>query len=233
MSRQEETRVVTANVPIRELTEDERKRALNAILSRRPTYVGLQEWGEDRLLKAARALGYGYARGKGGAPVLFDLDRTGLLHVGAHRLARREFVGHLLARKSRLPKSVLTEAIYEDDVLGEVAHLDGHFTAEVQKDGVYRTDLAHRLRVRRHKRERRRTRRRERHHQRRGRFVVVTVDGNFDGLQLPPLTSCWDGRKATGTLGRRTVDIVFADRPARRVETFATGSDHRAVEATY
>ena len=116
-----------------------------------------------------------------------------------------------------------------DNVLGEVAHLNGHYTAEVQKDGAYRTDLAHRLRVRRHKRERRRTRRRERHHQRRGRFVVVTVDGNFDGLQLPPLTSCWDGRKAVGTLGGRTVDIVFADRPARRVETFAICFSLRAL----
>ena len=40
---------------------------------------------------------------------------------------------------------------------------------------------------------------------------------DFDGLELPPLTSCWTGRKSVGTLGARTVDIVFADRPADAV----------------
>ena len=228
-----ETRVVTANVPLRMMRASEHRDALDAILAQRPTYAGLQEWGEDKLLAAAKERGYGYARGEGGAPVLFDLDRTGLLHVGAHRIARREFVGHLAARKSRLPASVLTEAVFEDDELGEVALLDGHFTAEVQSGGRYRRDAAHRLRVHRHKRERRRTARRARWHARKGRVVFVTVDGNFDGLTLRGVASCWSGRKSTGTLGRRTVDIVFANRAANAVRTFATGSDHRAVVVTY
>lgn len=228
-----ETRVVTANVPLRMMRPSEHHDALDAILAQRPTYAGLQEWREDKLLAAAKSRGYGYARGKGGAPVLFDLDRTGLLHVGARRIARREFVGHLAARKARLPASILTEALFEDDELGEVVVLDGHFTAEVQVAGRYRRDLAHRPRVRRHKRERRRTGRRARWHARRGRTVFVTVDGNFDGLTLRGLTSCWAGHKAAGTLGRRTVDIVFANRVANSVRTFVTGSDHRAVVATY
>lgn len=227
------TRVITANVPLRNLDADEERHALDAILAHRPHYAGLQEWGSDKLLKAAAKRGYGYARGKGGAPVLFNLDRTGLIHVGAYRLARREFVGHLAARKSRLGKSILTEAVFEDDQLGEVVLLNGHFTAEVQSGGTYRRDLAHRLRVRRHKRERRRTSRRARWHRRKGRRAFVTVDGNFDRLSMKGLTSCWEGRKPEGTLGGRTVDVVFTDRRAQAVNTFRTGSDHRAVVATY
>jgi hypothetical protein len=43
--------------------------------------------------------------------------------------------------------------------------------------------------------------------------VRVVGDTNFDGMTLAPLTSCWVGHKrdeAAGTLGRRTVDYVFA-----------------------
>lgn len=227
------TRVITANVPIRKLSPDQRARALKTILDRHPHYVGLQEWGEDLLLQAAAKCGFGVARAKGGPPIMFDLGRTGLLRVHARRLARAELVGHLIGRKDRLPVSIATEAIFEDDELGEGVVIDAHLTAEVQFGGTYRTDLAHRLRVMRHKRERRRLCRRVRHHLSKGRWVRVTIDGNFDGLELPPLTSCWDGRKQVGTLGGRTVDIVFGDVPARHVDTFATGSDHRAVEATY
>ena len=233
MNRQEETRVITANVPIRKLSPDQRARALKTILDRHPHYVGLQEWGEDLLLAGAERRGFGRARAKGGPPILFDLGRTGLLRVHPRRLARAEMVGHLVGRKSRLPASIATEAIFEDDELGEGAVIDAHLTAEVQRDGTYRTDLAHRLRVMRHRRERRRLRRRVQHHLSKGRWVRVTVDGNFDGLELPPLISCWDGRRDVGTLGKRTVDIVFGDQAAEGVEEFHTGSDHLAVEATY
>ena len=233
VTAREETRVITANVPIRKLSPDQRARALKTILDRHPHYAGLQEWGEDLLLAGAERRGFGRARAKGGPPILFDLGRTGLLHVHARRLAFPELVGHLPGRKDRLGASIATESIFEDDELGEGVVIDAHLTAEVQYDGEYRRDLAHRLRVWRHKRECRRLDRLVERHRSKGRWVRVTVDGNFDGLQLPPLTSCWDGRKDAGTLGGRTVDIVFADRPARRVETFATGSDHRAVVATY
>lgn len=226
------TRVITANVPIRKLTADEMAAALDAVLKHRPTYVGLQEWGEDRLLKLAALRGYGYARADGGPPILFQLNRTGLLRVRARRLAHAEFVGHLIGRKDRLPRSVATEAVFEDDVLGEVAHLNAHLTAEVQSAGGYREDAAHLLRVLRHKRERQRLRRRVRHHKRAGRRVFVTVDGNFDGLELRPLTSCWSGREGH-TLGSRAVDVIFAEKAARKVRTVTTGSDHRAVVVDY
>lgn len=227
------TRVITANVPIRKMSPDQRAHVLALILDRTPHYAGLQEWGEDILLAGAERRGYGRARARGGPPILFSLDRTGLLHVHGRRLARAEMVGHLVGRKSRLPASIATEAIFEDDLLGKGVVINAHLTAEVQRDGSYRMDVAHRLRVMRHKRERRRLSRRARHHRSKGRWVKVTIDGNFDGLELRPLISCWDGRRKTGTLGHRSVDIVFADQPARSVDTFVTGSDHRAVEATY
>jgi hypothetical protein len=235
-----ETVIVQANVPIREMSRDQRQHALDVVLDQRPHYAGLQEWGEEKLLGAVVLRGYGHTRGRGGPPVLYDLDRTGLLWVHGRRLAGAEFVGHLAARKSRLPKSIATEAVYEDDEIGEVAHLNAHLTAEVQSGGVYRRDAGHRLRVARHKRELRRLARRVRHHVRHDRWVIVTVDGNFDGLQLPSLTSCWDGRKAEGTLegpdgnlSARAVDIVFTPQRASTVRTIVTGSDHRAVVATY
>lgn len=232
MSAREVTTVVaTANIPVRSMSPDEVRAALRTVLAEHPHYVGLQEVGPgaDRLLSEARR--YGRARAKGGPPILFDLDRTGLLHVRPRRLAGREYVGHLPGRKNRLPASIATEAVLEDDVLGEGRVICAHLTAEVQSGGRYRRDAAHRLRVMRHKRERRRLRRLARRSGRRG-WVVVVLDSNFDGFTLPPLKSCWDGRKG-GTLGSRAVDVILTPWSARRVHTIATGSDHRAVVAVY
>lgn len=205
----------------------------------RPTLGGLQEWGRSRdsILDAS---GYSHARGpKGGGPVLWDETRYRLhSEPRSVRLARPEFVGHLPGRRSRLGASWATEVIL-DDLPGDTPDgsqtvvLNYHFTAEVQVGTGYRRDLAHRLRVMRHKRERRRLGRRARWHKRRGRRVYAVGDSNFAGMRLGGFVSCWDGHDG-GTLGPRAVDIVFAaTRPVGKPHTHKTHSDHRAVAVTY
>lgn len=104
----------------------------------------------------------------------------------------------------------------------------------LQYGGGYRTDKAHRARVRRHKREVRKLGRVARRRARKGKVFVV-LDGNFDGLKVRGLTSCWTGPDlpSAGTLGKRRVDIIFAASAPKRVRTVKTPSDHRAVVADY
>lgn len=227
------TRVATANVRV-SLDHFEAAHALAEVLALNPDLGGLQEWpkGRDEILKAASA--YDYARNDlGGGPVFWRRDRYGLVRCRAVTLARRSFVGKLVGRKSTLPVSVATLAILCDDETGaETTVINFHLTAEVQSHGKYRRDKAHRTRVRRHKRELRRLGKIGRRQERKGRTVYLLGDTNYDGAPLRCFVSCWEGRDG-GTLGKRAVDIVFADRPAKAVRTVTTGSDHRAVVCDY
>ena len=207
---------------------------------------GLQEWNavRDHLFQAARdELGShpgGWARGPhGGGPGFWNRLRYEQRTVKSIRLARGELVGHLPGRRDRLGPSWATEIVLDD--LGYNSNPDGsqtvllvfHLTAEVQKGAGYRKDLAHRLRVMRHKREKRRLGRRARFHQRRGRKVYALGDSNYDGMQLGGLKNCWDGYDGA-TLGPRAVDIVFStSKPMSKPSTITTHSDHKAVVVTY
>ncbi|HYF71835.1 MAG TPA: hypothetical protein VD864_03385 [Nocardioides sp.] len=197
--------------------------------------AALQEWvrGRDSILRDLRSRGLSYCRpAEGGGPIVYT-DRFSALHCRAVTLARREFVGHLPGRKNRLPASIANLTVLHDDQTGgELAVINFHLTAEVQSGGKYRRDLAHRLRVQRHKRERRRLSREVRRQQRRGREVFALGDTNYHGMPLPPLRSCWRGREG-GTLGHRAVDVVYAGTEADVVRTVVTGSDHRAVVVAY
>lgn len=230
------TKVATANLPARKMTDAELTTGITAVLDHHPRYLALQEVGPDRnsVLRAiGQKRGYRVVRAKGGPPVLYEHATTEVLRTKRLVLSRSSFVGHLVGRKSTLPASIATEVVFEDDELGEGVIIDAHLDAEVQFAGRYRTDKAHRPRVRRHKRQCHRIMRRVRRHLRKGRWVKVCMDGNFDGLELPPLVSCWAGRKPLGTLGGRSVDIVFSESTATDVRTVVTGSDHRAVVAIY
>lgn len=230
------TRVATANLPARKMTDRELVAGLDAVLDHHPRYLALQEVGPDRdavVRKAGGVHGCRLVRAKGGPPLLYDHAATEVLRVKRLVLSRSSFVGHLIGRKSTLPASIATEVVFEDDVDGEGVIIDAHLDAEVQFAGKYRTDKAHRPRVRRHKRQCRRIVRRVRHHLRKGRWVKVCLDGNFDALMLPPLVSCWAARKSSGTLGGRSVDIIFGELLASGVRTIVTGSDHKAVVAEY
>jgi hypothetical protein len=210
--------------------------------------VALQEAGPNRdhiIEKVARDLGYKWGRpdspnGDPTMPVMWRVARYSLRSMRAVRLARREFVGHIVGRKSRLPASWCTEVILDDlaskepDVTQTVIE-DFHLTADIQdmrNGGRYKRSPRYLLRVMRHKREKRRLGRRSRMHQRRGRTVFPTGDGNFHGMQLGRFVSCWEDHKG-GTLGNRAVDVVFADRKAAKLWTVETPSDHDALVVTY
>lgn len=211
---------------------------LRKVLDESPHIVALQEWGPDRtriLQRIAKDGTYDWARpGGDGGPILWDNDRYVRKSGRGVRLAGTELVGHLIGRKTKLPASIATEIVLDDlEPHGQtVAVINYHLTAEVQMGADYRKDLAHRLRVRRHKRERRRLARRARYHLKRGRRTYLCGDGNFDSMQLKGLTNCWD-RRPGGTLGHRAVDIVFADIKPRNVRAIETPSDHKAIVVTY
>lgn len=218
---------------------------LRKVLARNPDQVALQEAGPNRdhvIERVGAELGYSWARAKGGEPVMWKIARHGKTPRSVHpvRLARAEFVGHLIGRKSRLGASIATEVILDDlasnhpdgaqDVL-----LDYHLTAEIQDvrgGGGYKKDLAHRLRVRRHKREKRRLGRRARMQKRRGRRTRAAGDGNYSGMTLGGFVSCWKNRHG-GTLGGRPVDIIFADDAGAKLDTIETPSDHDTLVVTY
>jgi hypothetical protein len=202
-----------------------------------PTIAALEEWGASRdgILDAC---GLSWARGpRGGGPVLWDEQRHTKRAVRSVRLAFPELVGHLPGRRDRLGSNFATEVVL-DDVPGDrpdgsqTVVIGFHFTAEVQYGAGYRKDLAHRLRVMRHKREKRRLGRRARMHKRRGRKVRLLGDGNFAGMTIGGFVNCWDGRSG-GSLGGRPVDIVYADRAPQSLQIIKTRSDHDAVVAIY
>lgn len=197
--------------------------------------LALQEWaaGRQSILHDLAKRGLGSCRPAGGGGPIVHAARYSSLHCRAVTLARAEVMGHLIGRKNRLPASVANLTVLHDDETGDdLAVINFHLTAEVQSAGRYRRDVAHRLRVQRHKRERRRLSALVRAQQRKGRVVYALGDSNFDGFALPPLRSCWRGRKG-GTLDGRAVDIVFAETEADTVKTVVTGSDHRAVVCVY
>lgn len=230
------TRVACANVKVT-LDHFGAAQALEDVLALNPDLGGLQEWPSGRDVLLRKASSYDFARNSaGGGPVFWRRDRYGLVRCRAVVLARRSFVGHLTGRKSTLPASVATLVVLCDDDTGaEVAVVNYHLTAEVQYGGGYRTDKAHRPRVRRHKREVARLTRLARRQWRKGRRVYLIGDSNFDGLRVKGFRSCWTGPDLPdgGTLGNRRVDIVFAATVPKRVRLVKTPSDHRAVVVDY
>lgn len=202
-----------------------------------PEIIGLQEWGRhrDSILQALKRDGWAWARSSvGGGPVPFKADRYALVRCRAHVLATRSFVGRLPGRRPTLDDSLATLVLLYDEVLDEeVCVVNYHLTAEVQdRHGNYHDDAAHAPRVKRHKREVATLRRIARNQKRKGRRCYFIGDSNFDGLQIPPLVSCWHQRPG-GTLGSRAVDCVHAPQKAADVQIIPTASDHHAITVTY
>lgn len=228
------TRVLTLNERDTLPVETARADLTRVLEVGRPHIGGLQEWGRSREGILQSLDGYAWTRpARGGGPVIWRRDRYRLRSCKAIRLSGPEYVGRLVGRRSRLGASWATEVVLDDLRTGDVVVvLNAHLTAEVQQGKGYRRDLAHRPRVRRHKRERRRLSRRGRWHLKRGRVVYIVGDFNFHGLRLRGFVSCWKGRNGA-TLGNRAVDLVFADRKPDRIKVFKTHSDHRAVVCIY
>jgi hypothetical protein len=236
------TRIVATSNLQYTLSDAAFEHGLRLVLSKRPDILAIQEAGKSRdhsIRRITNGLGYAWARpsspnGDPVMPVAWEAGRYRPRSCKAILLARREFVGHLPGRKTRLPASWCTEVILDDLVDGKVVVVEVfHMTAEIQgADGGYKKDAAHWLRVQRHKREKFRLGRRSRAQKRKGRVVYPAGDGNFDGMQLGGFVSCWT-RRSGGTLGWRSPDVIFGATRGSRLETVETASDHDTLIVTY
>lgn len=244
-------RIATANIRVT-LSDQEAERALRTVIrDGNPELVAIQEWdagdpfGESdppvlrsgAVEQAMRRIGgfWDFDRHPaGGGPFAWNVQRYGLERLRLHVLAPEQHVGHLPGRKSILPASKAIAGRFADEVDGgSIVVINAHLCAEVQdRTGRYRTDEAHRKRVKRHRAERRALRRLAWSYKARGFKVYVCADTNFDGFRMRGFTSCWKDRPG-GTLGSRAVDVVLADRKADDVRTIDTRSDHDAVVAVY
>lgn len=254
MSARVEDRVVSVNAYV-VLSDAQAEHLLERVLRElAPGLAGIQEWDgptpdlhtagrvsvdvDDLLRKATARSHRRFVRpAGGGGPQVYDASRYDLQDCYAEVLVAAGYVGRLPGRKSTLPASIASVGLYVDELLDEnVALVNVHLTAEVQKGKGYRTDPAHWARVLRHRRERRALRRLVARLRRKGYRVYVTGDTNYDGMPLPPLVSCWTEHaraEAAGTLGTRTPDYVYGPEAAGRVRVLPTKSDHHAVLATY
>ena len=237
------TTVVASSNLVFTLSDAAFEAGLRKVLADQPDICALQEALNHRdnvIRRVCDDLGYDFAAAKGGEPILWKTSRYRFRSVHGVRLARAEFVGHLPGRKDRLPASIATEVCLDDLASkhpdGSVTDvIDYHLTAEIQDvrgGGGYKKDAAHRLRVRRHKREKRRLGKRARMHQRRGRTVHPCGDGNYSGMTLGGFVNCWEGRHG-GTLQGRPVDIIFGARKPSKLWTIETASDHDSLIVTY
>lgn len=235
---------VVASANIRDTLSDEAasdavSKVIGQLPSRghKPELIGLQEW-DGPAPACIKGTVYRFVRAEnGGSPVIYDSTRYELLWTRTRSLAAAGFVGKLPGRRSHLGESKAAVYCFADE-LGhdDTVLINVHLTAEVQKGEGYRADLAHRLRVARHKHERRRLGWLVRWHIQKGRRVYVTGDTNYDEMPLRPLIPCWVDHaelEHDGTLGARAVDYIYAPDKATTVRVVPTPSDHDAVVARY
>ncbi len=219
------TQVLTANIQ-KDVSEERAGTALDRALQG-ADLAALQEFKSDRNALLEDMPGWVFKRGKGGGPPVGVRRSWGrLLRVRRLVLAGRRRVIPVPGRKSTLPDNLATLAVAR--MRGErrkTALISIHLPAHVEHWPGPRRQM--------HAEAVRRLTRAIRWQRLLGRRVFVAGDTNWDEFDLPPLVSCWHGRKPVGTLGGRTVDGVWADDPADDVRTLNVGSDHRAVIATY
>ncbi len=202
------------------------------MLAHGPDIVGLQEWGVARRSILRRHPRYDWAAPSYGVNAV-GFDRERFTRLG-HRL---HLVGHIGvadrgARPVRLlPPRVVTLVRLRDGTTGRpISVIDYHLVPGSQARGVYRGDRP--LLAARHQSEARRLGALVTQRIKAGGDVVALGDSNFDGFQVPGLTSAWEGRRddPVGTLGSsRKIDDVFAMGPAIGVMLVRTASDHAAV----
>lgn len=225
-------RIATANVLVR-LGPDEASVALTKTLARRPTILGLQEWGRGRkgLLREVgrifrlptlrRKVGrshpaagwvFGYPL-TGGQPVGVDAAQAELLSV------RRVF---LAAARRGVRPTWGTEALIRLRATGElvvvlnthlIAHHDRPANKAAWEEGVASINRWHASWP--------------------GHRCYVVGDMNRQRLQLEGLVSCWVGNKRESTFRHRVIDEVYGPAQADHADAIDTPSDHDSVIATY
>lgn len=223
--------VATANV-LSALDRRAAATSLRSVLGAGPDLVGLQEWWPWRrgLLSAEEAWTWSSAA-LGGTVVGARRDRFTLR--GSRRVLL-DLPGR--AESDRRPwgwepPRIASLARYADHDGSTVTLVSFHLAPGVERADSYRTDRP-RL-VARHRGEVRRLEAVIAEEQAAGHRVYAVGDANLHLLRLAGLVSAWTDRETPGTLGRRTVDDVHGPSRPDVVTTLATGSDHRAVVATW
>lgn len=206
----------------------------NAILRRRG--VTLFVGAKPRLDLKLPAAGYTWVRPVLGGPwVGAKGPRFRPLFVRSKTLAPAGRLERVPGFRSLLGASKVTVAGFHDLALARtVVVINGHLTRHVEKGGHYRSGLP--KTVARHRREVAALNRVIRYHRNRGRIVYVTIDGNYDGLDLDGVVECWEGHPRSetgGTLGSRRPEVIAGPTRARDVYVVETASDHDAVVAVY
>lgn len=219
------TRVATLNVQ-KDLSEAVAGTAMDTVLGQ-ADLAALQEFKADRNPLLEDMPGWDLRRARGGGPPVGVRRSWGeILTVRRLVLAKAQHVDKVAGRKSVLPDNVATLATCRQyGQKRKTAFYSIHLPSHVQFWPGPRRDM--------HDAAVLRLQRSIRWQLGLGRRVFVAGDTNWDEFVLDPLVSCWHGRHAAGTLGGRTVDIVYAETPAKAVHTYGVGSDHRAVVAVY
>jgi len=220
------------------LDDDKARQALDLVLVTRPDIVGLGEWGPNRRRFLAEHDDYMWIKPGGSyPPVGARKDRYRCFTVHGVTLAKSRPVEKKPGKPSRgfLPDNHATVVVWEEIQTGHmVTTVCFHLPSFIEADGVWlRVAGGLTKRARMAREAKRKLRKIAKAHWARGRRVYLLGDSNFDEMRLTPLTSCWTGRKARATHGRRTIDVVYAQQPARHIITLATPSDHKAVVAYY
>ena len=212
--------------------------ARNGILRRmgRATFVPTLTRALTRGKRTPTASGWLWVRPQLGGPwVGAKASRYSLRFCRSKTLAPPMRLEHVPGFRSLMGASQVTVAGFYDHDYGDVVVvIDGHLTRHVEKGGRYRVGLP--KTTSRHKREVAALSRVIGYHVRHGRRVYVTIDGNYDGLDLPGVVECWEGHPKSetgGTLGARRPEIVAGPGRAARVLVIPTISDHDSVVAVY
>lgn len=222
------TRLASHNVKV-DLPDPDAARAVRLVLQRSPDILGLQEWGRDRrsvlrkfgtvvMFPRLRRLfanypdaGYVFVYPLGGQPVGFDASRFEVLHVRRVKLsAKRPGVRPTYGTRVKFRKrGGKTQAVLN---VHPVAHHDRPQNALAHLEAVESI--------------------REWVESWHGFDRYVMGDMNSRHVALPPLVSCWDGRRdlPTGPHGG-AIDHIYGPRGFESVEVIDTPSDHHAVVA--
>lgn len=222
-------RLATHNVKV-DLPDPRAAAAVRVVLQRNPDVLGLVEWGRSRrsvlakfgtvvvfprlrtLWLAYPDAGYVFCYPIGGQPVGVDASRQEVLAVKRRRLSGkrpgvRPTFGtelHFRSRSDGKMRAVLN--------VHPVAHHDRPANAEAHAEAVKSI--------------------REWVEEWHGYDRYVLGDMNARAVDLPPLKSCWDGRRdqPTGPHGG-AIDHIYGPDGFASVEVIDTPSDHHAVIA--
>ena len=183
--------------------------------------LALQEWGPNRgdVIRSFRSAhkGWRYIKPLASCPPLLYRDTYLLIAASVVTLDARSFVGRIVGRRSWFPDVEAGLYVLADATGDEVVLLNWHLPPTVEARGIYRRAAgALTLRASKHRRCKRKARRALKPWRRAGARVYVVGDTNYHLMRFRPYVSCWDGRDAKGTHGRRTIDIIFARTPCRQ-----------------